>query len=182
MLDQVIIAGSGGQGIQFAGQLLARAAMRQGLQATYVPTYGAERRGGQSFCYVAISDGPIYSPQFDRPDVLLAFDQRARLQYGATVKPGGTLLVNSDLAPQSAPNESGRAILLPASTLADQVCQGGGLNLVLVGAYLAFSGRVRMDMVQEVLTRDLTKKPEWLESNLAAVRLGAQQVQEGKNR
>ena len=85
MLTEIVIAGSGGQGIQFAGQVLARAAMQQGLYVTYVPAYGAERRGGASFCSVVLSDEFVFAPVFQRPDVLLALDQRGRNQYAASV-------------------------------------------------------------------------------------------------
>lgn len=172
MLQQIVLAGSGGQGIQFAGQLLARAAVSQGLKATYVPAYGAERRGGTSFCSVVLSDREIYAAVFVLADVLLALDQRGRNQYGAQMKASGLILANEDLAPTSATGEIGKVIAVPASTLADQVCQGGALNLVMLGAYSALTGMVRPESLQTELKAMSAKKPEFLETNLHALAEG----------
>lgn len=172
MLQQIVIAGSGGQGIQFAGQLLARAGVRQGLQATYVPAYGAERRGGPSFCSVVLADREIYAPVFKLADVLLALDQRGRNQYGPTLKATGFILANRDLAAAVAPGEAGTVIELPASSLAAQICPQGAANLVTLGAYAAITGVVRTENLQAELEIISAKKPQLLETNLQALAEG----------
>lgn len=177
MLEQIIIAGSGGQGIQFCGQLLARAAVRQGLEATYVPSYGAERRGGPSFCSVVAADQPIYASLFKYPSVFLALDQRARNQYAASLLANGILLVNADLAPQAAAGEQAKVISLPASRLAEKVSfEQPPLNLVLLGAYLGLNRVVRTDSVKAELEVRFAKKPEVLERNLRALSLGLEEI------
>jgi 2-oxoglutarate ferredoxin oxidoreductase subunit gamma len=172
MLQQIVIAGSGGQGIQFAGQLLARAGMSQGLKATYVPAYGAERRGGTSFCSVVLSDQDIHAPVFAACDVLLALDQRGRNMYGAALKAGGVIMANGDLASAPAPGETGKVISVPAQSLADQVCQGGALNLVMLGAYSALLGTIKPEVLQAELKLISAKKPVLLETNLQALAEG----------
>ena len=159
MKVNLIMAGSGGQGIQFAGQVLALAAVRQGLQATYNPSYGAERRGGTSFCSVVIADGPIYDPVFERPTVVLALDQRGRRQYAGQLGEEGLLLVNADLAPQAADRERADVVGVPASTLAERVCENGALNLVMLGTYLALSNAVDVETVADVCREKSRKKP-----------------------
>lgn len=177
MLDQIIMAGSGGQGIQLNGQILARAAVHQGLEATYVPTYGAERRGGPSFCAVAVADQPIYATLFNNPDVFLAFDQRARTQYAASVKASGVIVANTDLATQPAPGEKARVISISASRLAEKVHSvAPPLNLVMLGAYLALGRGVNIEALREMLeVRFLNKKPV-LQSNLKALDQGVEAV------
>lgn len=173
MLIEMVIAGSGGQGIQFAGQILGRAAVRQGLQATYVPAYGAERRGGTSFCSAVISDGPIYSPVASRLDVLLAFDQRGRNMYAGQVKPDGLILANQDLALRPAANESCRVLLIPATTLAESIGSEGALNLVMLGAWVVLGKIVDLENVLAEVKEKSVKKPELLQQNLQALEQGA---------
>ena len=72
MVEKVIIAGFGGQGILFLGRLLAQAAMHEGKNVTFFPSYGPEVRGGRANCAVIISSGEIFSPMVTQPDTLLA--------------------------------------------------------------------------------------------------------------
>jgi 2-oxoglutarate ferredoxin oxidoreductase subunit gamma len=177
MLEQIIIAGSGGQGIQFCGQLLARAAVQQGLEATYVPSYGAERRGGPSFCSVVLADRPIYASLFKHPGVFLALDQRARNQYADSLLESGIILVNTDLAPQAAPGERARVLGLPASRLAEKVSfEQPPLNLIMLGAYLSLNRGARTDAVEAELKTRFAKKPDVLERNLRALTLGLEEI------
>jgi 2-oxoglutarate ferredoxin oxidoreductase subunit gamma len=179
MLTEIVLAGSGGQGIQFAGQVLAQAAVHQGLTATYLPSYGAERRGGTSFCFVAIADEPIYAPQFTHPDVLLAFDQRGREQYAATLEPGGLIIANGDLAGEAAAGETGvRVVTLPAATLAEQIHSDAAVNLIMISAYAALSGQVSPDHLRATVEDKSRRKPELLATNLAALGRGAAWIKE----
>lgn len=180
MLSEIIIAGSGGQGIQFAGQVLARAAVRKGWQATYVPAYGAERRGGPSFCLVVISDQPVYSPVFSQPGVLLCLDQRGRNQYGASVRADGLILADRELASEAAAGEQARVELIAASSLAELVCPGGASNLVLLAAYACLSGMVDLETLKNVVAERSGKKPELLASNLEALQAGEKWGRERK--
>ncbi|MHC5052288.1 MAG: 2-oxoacid:acceptor oxidoreductase family protein, partial [Planctomycetota bacterium] len=43
---EVVMAGFGGQGMLMAGKVLAEAAMAQGLEVSWLPSYGPEMRGG----------------------------------------------------------------------------------------------------------------------------------------
>ena len=81
MIEQIIIAGSGGQGVLTLGIYLARAAAFEGKNVAWLPAYGAEKRGGPSFCSLIISDTEIFSPVVETPDTLIAFDQRAIENY-----------------------------------------------------------------------------------------------------
>ncbi|MCD4814418.1 2-oxoacid:acceptor oxidoreductase family protein [bacterium] len=177
MFNRIIIAGSGGQGIQFDGQLLARAAVQQNLVATYVPTYGAERRGGPSFCYVVVANKEVYTPIFKHPDILIAFDQRARNTYGALIRENGKILVNSDLASQPAENESSEVISIPASSIANKIYpENGPLNLVMLGAFLAIVPGVHMEPIREILQHRFANKQERLQVNLVALQKGTESV------
>lgn len=97
METSIIIAGFGGQGVLFAGQLLAYAAMDAGKEVTWIPSYGPEMRGGTAHCVVIISDEPIGAPIVSRPDIAVVLNQPSFDKYEELMKPGGLLVVNSSL-------------------------------------------------------------------------------------
>ena len=81
MQEEIVLAGFGGQGVLFAGQLLAHAAMREGKHVTWIPSYGPEMRGGTANCTVVISDDPIGSPIVKHPSVAVVFNNPSMLKY-----------------------------------------------------------------------------------------------------
>src|SRR5512136_3393528 len=99
MSYDIIFSGFGGQGALFAGQLLAYAAMDQGREVTWIPSYGPEMRGGTAHCTVVIADEPIGSPIVRRPTIAIAMNLPSVAKYGTLVRPDGLLIVNSSLAP-----------------------------------------------------------------------------------
>ena len=86
------LAGSGGDGAQTAGLLLARAAIAEGFDATHIPSYGPESRGGTSYADVHIADKEVFNPSAGEPDILVAFNAPSLALFGPSVKPGGTIL------------------------------------------------------------------------------------------
>ncbi len=97
MEHSVVFAGFGGQGLLFAGQVLARAAIKDGLEAFWIPSYGPEMRGGTASCTVIVGDGPIGSPVVDRFDAAIAMNLPSMRKFGPRVAPGGLLAMNSSL-------------------------------------------------------------------------------------
>ena len=97
MKTSIVISGFGGQGVLFAGQLLAYAGMDSGQHVTWIPSYGPEMRGGTAHCIVIISDEPVGAPIVSRPDVAIVLNQPSFEKYELLVKPGGLLVVNSSL-------------------------------------------------------------------------------------
>jgi len=87
-VDQnVILAGFGGQGILSAGNTLAVLGMYEGLETTWIPSYGPEMRGGTSNCNVRISNKRIGSP-IEVPNVLIAMNGPSLEKFESRVKPG----------------------------------------------------------------------------------------------
>src|SRR5512135_2226505 len=97
MQTDIIIAGFGGQGVLFAGQLLAYAAMDEGRHVTWIPSYGPEMRGGTAHCTVVISDEEIGSPMVRHPGIVVALNLPSFQKYEPLIKAGGLLIYNSDL-------------------------------------------------------------------------------------
>ena len=95
MERSVVFAGFGGQGLLFAGQVLARAAIKDGLEVFWIPSYGPEMRGGTASCTVIIDDAPIGSPVVDRLDAAVVMNLPSLRRFGPQVAPGGLLLMNT---------------------------------------------------------------------------------------
>ena len=136
MTEKVLIAGSGGQGIELSGELLAEAVMCQGRQVTFFPSYGAQVRGGHAYCHVVFSTEPIRSPVVERPDTLIALTQSAYDKYHESVDRAGTTIANTSLVRPSA-GAANRVVPIPATD--EAVAMGNVLvaNMIIMGAYHA---------------------------------------------
>ena len=97
MQTEIVIAGFGGQGVLFAGQVLAYAGMDNGKEVTWIPSYGPEMRGGTANCTVIISDEEIGSPLVRNPRGLIAMNQPSLDKYESRLIEGGSLIVNASL-------------------------------------------------------------------------------------
>ncbi len=134
--EEVVIAGFGGQGIILAGKLLAQTAMKAGKEVTYMPSYGAEVRGGTANCMVVIADELIACPVVGRPDSLIAMNKASLSKFGPRLKKGGLLVINSSLIddePQV--DETIEVVTVPADELAVQLGNKKAANMIALGAY-----------------------------------------------
>src|SRR6185369_3567583 len=94
------LAGAGGDGAQTAAMLIAKAAINEGFDATHIPSYGPESRGGTSYADVHVADGEVLSPASPHPHVLIAFNAPSLAKFGPEVAPGGVVLYDSSVVPQ----------------------------------------------------------------------------------
>jgi 2-oxoglutarate ferredoxin oxidoreductase subunit gamma len=143
MTEQIIIAGSGGQGIMLLGKVLAEAASKEGLNITWFPTYGAEVRGGAAHCMVIISSEDIPSPYINKADTLIVMNELSLLKFRLRIKDKGLLLVNKSLVN---PNISKRKLAnikqldLPFTEAAIKLGNIKVSNMVALGSYIAKKG------------------------------------------
>jgi 2-oxoglutarate ferredoxin oxidoreductase subunit gamma len=150
---EVRLAGEGGQGMILAGIILAEAAtIHEGKNAVQSQSYGPEARGGASKSEVVISSGEIDHPEVLDPDVVVALSQEAFRKFGASVKPGGLLIVDADkVDSDSAP----KAVRLPITKMAFETT--GRIitaNTVALGVLVALTGMVsRQALEKAVLAR-----------------------------
>ncbi|MCQ2424458.1 MAG: 2-oxoacid:acceptor oxidoreductase family protein, partial [Clostridia bacterium] len=114
-----LFAGFGGQGILFAGKQLAKTAMYENKQVSWLPSYGPEMRGGSANCSVIISDEEIGSPLVNSPDILVALNRPSFDKFASKVKPGGTLLVDSTLVNVKCDRTDINVVYVPATGLAN---------------------------------------------------------------
>ena len=120
MKCRLFFAGSGGQGTLAIGQIIAKAAMEEGREVTWLPSYGPEMRGGTANCTVVVSDQPIRCPLIDEADVLVVMNLPSLLKFEPMLVPNGLLFVNSDLVPQEPKRSDLRVHKIPINTEAQR--------------------------------------------------------------
>ena len=179
MRFELIVAGFGGQGVIFAGQLLARAGLAEGKNVVWTPSYGPEMRGGESQCSVVISSAPIGSPVVAEPEAAILMDRAAAEKFAGQVTPGGLILFNSSLVPDGLSREEVQCIGLPANEIAEELGGPQVANLVLLGALLELRDAVAVETVRKVLAELLSsRKRHLLSVNEAALERGARAARE----
>ena len=94
---KILIAGSGGQGVMVMGQMIAKSAILEGKQVTYLPSYGPEMRGGTANCSVIVSDKKIGCPVIDVPTVVVAMNTASMRKFEGNLAEGGKLFLNDSL-------------------------------------------------------------------------------------
>lgn len=174
MQKEIIVAGFGGQGVLFAGQLLAYAAMDQGLQVTWIPSYGPEMRGGTANCTVVISDEEIGSPMVSRPSAVIAMNLPSLDKYEDKVKDGGLLVVNQSMVDRVVKRSNINVSMLPANSIAEELGDKRMTNMVLLGALLANLDILPVAAVEKALKEHLPERHQKLFTlNQEAMRRGA---------
>jgi 2-oxoglutarate ferredoxin oxidoreductase subunit gamma len=173
--EAIIIAGFGGQGIILAGRLVAQTAMKAGKEVTYMPSYGAEVRGGTANCMVIISDEPIASPLVDRPDSLITMNKASLNKFAPRLKAGGLLVMNSsliDTKPQL--DDSIEIIAVPADEIAVELGNKKAANMVALGAYFQKRGILSPDAAVACLSDTIARRyHKTLPVNTEAIHRGA---------
>ena len=177
MIEEVLFAGFGGQGILLAGQLVAKAAMDDGLFATWFPSYGPEMRGGTANCQVVYSDDEIGSPIASQYDVAIVMNQPSLEKFQPAVKPGGTLLVNTSLIEVNSRREDVELVEIQANALARAEATDRSANVVVVGAYNALRNYLKNETLEKVLQETFARKGQQVvNANLKALAAGAEAV------
>jgi 2-oxoglutarate ferredoxin oxidoreductase subunit gamma len=138
--EEIIIAGFGGQGVLSMGMLLVYAGMVEGKNVSWLPSYGPEMRGGTANCNVIISDEMVGSPVISKADTLIAMNLPSLEKFESHVKPGGRILVNSDLIDIKVSRTDVDAYYFPVNTTAQACGNDKAANVVMMGAYAALSG------------------------------------------
>jgi 2-oxoglutarate ferredoxin oxidoreductase subunit gamma len=178
MQKEIVIAGFGGQGILFAGQIIAYAAMDTGKQVTWIPSYGPEMRGGTANCTVIIADEEIGSPLVRNPPLAIALNLPSFDKYEETLAAGGTLIVNQSMVDRGAKREDIHVILVPCNEIAEQIGNKKLLNMVAVGALLTALPEIALKDVEKALDGHRpARHKHLLPSNFEALKRGFEAAQ-----
>ena len=170
MLERILIAGSGGQGILLIGRLLARSAMQSVPHVTYFPAYGAEVRGGTSNCQIVLSSDEIHSPVPEQYDSMLILNQESALRFLPTRTATTRVILNTALCE---PVGDPHVVSVRATDIANELGEIRAANFVMLGAYLAGKTVVPLTAIEEGIRHELAGKPEALIAmNIEALEIG----------
>jgi len=158
MIEEIIIAGFGGQGVILSGTLLAYTGMIEGKQVSHIPSYGVEMRGGTANCAVIISDREIASPLVPHPTSLIVLNKPSLDKFENLVAPGGSIFVNESLIDRKVEREDVKAYYIPANNIAEEAGSGRASNMVMVGAWIAVTGMLATENVKGSLGRVVSKR------------------------
>lgn len=172
MLIRTVIAGFGGQGVMSMGLSLAQAAMFEAKNVTYLPSYGAEVRGGTANCTVVISDDEIASPVASAPEFVIAMNQHSVVRFQNQLQSGGLFFVNSSLVESEISRGDINIVRVQANSVAETLGSPRSANMVMLGAFIKKSGLVSFDSMIEALKSTLGRKQKLVAINEKALKAG----------
>lgn len=173
MTSNIILAGFGGQGILFAGKLLAYTGLMDEKEVSWLPSYGPEMRGGTANCSVVISDEEISSPLVLEPDDLIVMNTPSFDKFITAVRPGGKVFVDSTMIEEKSDRTDIDCFYIPATDLAAQNNLKGMANIILIGKLLKETGLTTMDIVKKAIEKVVPPaKAHLVDSNLKAIQIG----------
>ena len=173
MQHATIFGGFGGQGLLFAGHVLAQAAVIEGRTVSWMPSYGPEMRGGTASCTVILADHPIGSPIVDSADSVVALNPPSLAKFEPLLVAGGLLVLNTSLIEAEPSRTDVDVAAIPCSTLARAAGDERFVSIVALGALLARSPIVRPESIRQALRTVVgDDQPALIEANMAAFRSG----------
>ncbi len=179
-MKKTVFAGFGGQGVLMMGYVLAVAAMRDGKEVTYLPSYGAEMRGGTANCTVAISDEEIFSPVASSPDFAVIMNKPSLTKYENLIKSGGTIFLNSSFIEYRFTRDDITVQEIPANDIAKQLGSERAINMIMLGGFVAKTKLTSLESIMNGLQEIVKgKKASVMKLNRQGLDLGAEFVLKG---
>lgn len=176
MEHATIFGGFGGQGLLFAGHVLAEAAVIDGLDVSWMPSYGPEMRGGTASCTVIVADRPIGSPMPDAADSVVALNPPSLAKFEATLVAGGLLVLNASLIEAEPRRTDIEVLALPCTALARTAGDDRLVSVVALGGLIARRPIVSVEAIREALANLVGRHPELLAADLAGFDRGYEQA------
>ena len=170
---EILLAGFGGQGLLFAGKVLAYAGLIDDRELSWMPSYGPEMRGGTASCSVTLSDEPIGSPLVLTPDILIAMNQPSFDKFVKAVRPGGKVFFDSTLIDAATDRTDIQLFGIPSQQLADDNALKGGSNIILLGKLLKETQICSLDTMKKAIEKVVPpKKAALIPNNYKAIEIG----------
>lgn len=171
--ENILLAGFGGQGILFAGKVIASAGLIEGRELSWLPSYGPEMRGGTANCSVVLSDDPIGSPLVTTPDALVVMNQPSFDKFCDKVTAGGVIVADSTLVPHTHETEGVRLCSIPATQMAEEAGLKGLANIICVGKLFAEVRFCDQDTLFAAIDKCVPpRKAAMIEKNKQALEIG----------
>ncbi len=158
MKEEIIIAGFGGQGVLSMGKILAYAGLMEGLEVTWMPSYGPEQRGGTANVTVILSDRAISSPVLNSYDTAVILNQQSLDKFESKVKPGGTLIYDTYSIHRAPTRTDINIVPVEAMEATFELGNTKAYNMVLLGALLKSRPLVSVEGVMKGLKKTLPER------------------------
>lgn len=174
---RMIMAGFGGQGILMLGVALAQAGMQAGYNVSWIPSYGPEMRGGTANCNVNLSTQRVGSPLVSKPTVLVAMNLPSLDKFEPRVVADGLIIYDSSLINRKPERTDVEVMAIPATELADKLGNTRVANMIVLGAYIEYTGVLEKETVIESLPHYIKRK-NLIPLNEQAIQKGIEFVRE----
>ena len=171
-----MFAGFGGQGILSAAKILAMAAMEEGYEVAWIPSYGPEMRGGTAYCTVVMSDKLIGSPIIQKPKYLIAMNLPSFEKFAPNVQKGGLIISNSTLIPTQPAPKNVDVVEVDTVAIATEGGSVRSVNIAALAAFVAKSKIVSLESLKKSLKEQFIDKPKLIPINIAVMEVGIKAV------
>lgn len=168
----IICSGFGGQGVLTMGLILANTAMLAGNEVTWIPSYGAEMRGGTANCSIKISDEPIASPYVNKIDVLIAMNEPSLKKFENDVVPGGMIILNTSIVKEKPTRSDVKVVEIAANDIAVELNNPRAVNLIVLGTFVGATGVLTKEEMSTGIEKYFEKKKIDNSLNLQAYEKG----------
>lgn len=173
MTQEIILAGFGGQGVLFAGKILAYCGLIDEKEVSWLPSYGPEMRGGTANCSVCVSDDPIGSPLVLNPSLMLAMNLPSYEKFINSVKAGGKAFIDSTMVEVKSDRTDIECFYVPATQLATDNKLNGIANIILLGKFIKETGLFSLETVRKAMEKSIPPtKTAMIELNMKAIEMG----------
>jgi 2-oxoglutarate ferredoxin oxidoreductase subunit gamma len=172
-----VLSGFGGQGLLFAGKVMANTGLIDGRHVSWMPSYGPEMRGGTANCSVSLSDDAIGTPFITKPTAVIAMNQPSVEKFGPTVVPGGTIVIDTTLAMNGAEGvgiaDGVNVVTFKATEMAEEAGLKGLANIICLGKLWAETHFCTREVLDAALEKCVPPtKQHLLEPNKRALQMG----------
>ena len=169
MTTKLVFSGFGGQGVLTLGQIVADIALHQGKEVTWMPSYGAEMRGGTANCSVIISDTVIGSPiVLNNIDILVALNSPSVDKFLPKMRDGGLAIVNSSIV-KDTPEATASITKIDATNIAQATNNPRGTNTTMLAGLLSKTELFTKQEVIAALSRRFKGKQELVDLNMTSI-------------
>jgi 2-oxoglutarate ferredoxin oxidoreductase subunit gamma len=166
------MSGFGGQGVMLMGQIVTYAGMLEEKHVSWIPSYGPEMRGGTANCSVIITEGLPGSPMVEEPTAAVILNLPSLDKFEAAVRANGVLIVNSSLIDRAVNRQDIKVYRVPVNDIAIEMGNLKMANMVALGALIAATDAVEMEVLFTALAKKFASKPQIIEVNQPAIKRG----------
>ena len=177
MMNQIILAGFGGQGILSMGHFIAHAGLLDGKNVSWLPSYGPEKRGGTANCHVIVGDEEVGSPIISSASVLIAMNGPSLEKFESLVEPGGIIITDKSLVPIKPTRTDVKLYEIPATEMAYALGNATFAGVIVLGKLIALTNVVSTENF-EVSLRSILKpsKHFMIPDEMKALQQGAEYI------